>query len=99
MEGWDFILTQSSFFSLGLRGRLYVILKMPSPRLLERNSKAFFFPPYSATATAASVGNRTSKSLPGNICGKVTCLPHNKREELNFTLKQKCLLEKSDPFL
>lgn len=42
-EGWDFILTQTSFFSLGMRGRLYVILKMRSLRLLERNSKPFFF--------------------------------------------------------
>lgn len=62
VEGWDFILTQTSFFSLGMRGRLYVILKMRSLRLLERNSKPFFFP-YSATTTAASGGNSTSKSL------------------------------------
>lgn len=44
VEGWDSILTQMSFFSLGTRRRLYVTLKVPSPRLLERNSKPFFSP-------------------------------------------------------
>lgn len=47
VEGWDSILTQMSFFSLGTRRRLYVTLKVPSPRLLERNSKPFFPPLFS----------------------------------------------------
>lgn len=76
-------------FSLEMRGRLYVTLKMQSLRLLEGNSN-----PFSATTTAAGVRNNTSQSLPWKICEKATYRPQNKLEEFNFPLKQKALLAK-----